>query len=81
MSTHHETIIGGARWMLTLHDDGRYEVARKGGAGRIWDDVLAGTGGLDGVRDAARALGLVEGMSTARMDVLRALAEVAEEMP
>jgi hypothetical protein len=76
MSETYEAVIGGARWRLTLHDGGAYEVSRR--CGSIWDDVLAGTGGLAGVRDAARALGLVDGMARARTDVLLELVGVAE---
>lgn len=79
--THHEAVLGGARWRLTLHPDGRWDVARK--VGFIWDDMFSGDRGMPGLLDAIDDLHAIKDASAlltrwAGADVLQALADVAE---
>lgn len=81
-TTTHEAVLGGARWRLTLHPDGRWDVARKVGA--IWDDMFSGDRGTPGLLDAIDDLRAIKegarGLLTtwAGAGVLQALADVAE---
>lgn len=83
--TTHEAVLGGARWRLTLHEDGRWDVARRGGGAIIWDDVSSGNGAVAGLRASADDWESVamdphfpELAPLASVDVLRMLADVAE---
>lgn len=54
----HEAVLGGARWRLTLHPDGRWDVAKM--LQRCWAYVISGNDGLAGaIREAIR-IGAVE---------------------
>lgn len=53
--TTHEAVLGGARWRLTLHEDGRWAVARLM-MNREWDERYAGGGSVAGVRESATLL-------------------------
>lgn len=73
MATQHEAVLGGARWRLTLHPDGRWDVTNtRSGA-------FSGNGGLLGMREAA---GLLRSIATdednASASSLESLADVAE---
>lgn len=46
MAIQHEAVLGGARWRLTLHPDGRWDVQQRTSGGRIWDDCNCKTGAL-----------------------------------
>lgn len=78
-----ELSIGSAQWMLSISPDDSWEVARKGGAGLIWDTVAVGERGAAGLLEVAegwmRAAILDNSTEAiiAVVDVLRCLAGLA----
>lgn len=85
MSTSSEAVVGGARWRLEVADDGRWEVAQRRAEHVVWDELLAGNGGLEGVRAAVvelrsfvQADGVLALGASAGLEVLSVLVDLAE---